>query len=122
MEKHPDHTASFENLKELYVVKVADTVILETRNAIMLNEVTPRGKLPPALYFPIADVRKEFLLSTEHHTSCPLKGEASYYSIQVDGETLENAVWYYPAPLEHVKEIANYLAFYLDKVEIIKES
>lgn len=118
MEKHPDHTASFEYPAEHYVVKVGDVVILETTNAILLKEVSPKFTYPPVLYFPVKDVRKEFLIPTDFHTTCPLKGEASYYSLSVDGKTIENAVWYYPEPLKDVKELSGYLSFYPDKVTI----
>ena len=122
MEKHPDHTASFDYPKDHYVVKIGNSVIVDTTNAILVKEVTPKGTLPPILYFPIEDARKEFLISTEHHTFCPIKGEASYYSLLVEGKTLENVVWYYPTPSEHVKEISNYISFYPDKVEIVTET
>jgi len=122
MEKHPDHTASFEYPKDHYVVKIGNSVIVDTTNAILVKEVSPRGTLPPILYFPIEDTRKEFLISTEHHTFCPIKGEASYYSLLVDGKTLENVAWYYPKPLEPVKELLNYLSFYPDKVDIVTET
>ena len=42
----------------------------------------------PIYYFPPDDVRPELLEPTEHHTHCPKKGDASYYSIRV-GEPVE---------------------------------
>ncbi|MBT7151087.1 MAG: DUF427 domain-containing protein [Deltaproteobacteria bacterium] len=122
MEKHPDHAASFEYPEDHYLVKVGNSVILDTTHAILVKEVSPKGTYPPVLYFPKKDARKEILISTDLHTFCPLKGEANYYSLSVDGRILENAVWYYPEPLDHVKEIASYLSFYPDKVEIVKEA
>lgn len=119
MEKHPDHTASFEYPKNRYLVKSGNTVIVDTTQAILIKEVSPRGAHPAVLYFPVKDARNEFLQSTSHHTFCPLKGEASYYSLVVDGATLENAVWYYPNPLGYVKEIAGCLSFYMDKIELV---
>ena len=47
-----------------------------------------------------------------------MKGEASYYDLVINEKTLENAVWYYPQPLEYVPELKGYLSFYTDKVEI----
>jgi uncharacterized protein (DUF427 family) len=121
MAKHPDHTASFEYPQDHYLVKVGDTVIVDTNRAILLKEVSAKGAYPPIPYFPLEDVRQEFLSKTEHHTFCPLKGEASYYTLTVNGHTLENSVWYYPEPLEYVSEIDGYVAFYADKVDIVKE-
>ena len=122
MEKHPDHVASFEYPKDNYLVKVGNSTIVDTNNAVLLKEVSPKGAYPPVLYFPIKDTQKEFLTPTDLHTFCPLKGEASYYSLSIDGQELENTVWYYPEPLEHVKELSGYLSFYADKVDIVKKT
>ncbi len=122
MEKHPEHNASFEYPDEHYTVKMGDSVIVDTTQAILLKEVSPKGEYPPVLYFPVKDTRKEFLIRTDHHTFCPLKGEANYYNLVAEGKTFENAVWYYPAPLEYVKELSGYLSFYPDKVEIVAET
>ena len=122
MEKHPVHTASFDYPKDHYVVKLGNSVVVDTTSAILVKEVSPKGIYPPILYFPIEDARKEFLVSTDFHTFCPLKGEASYYSLLVDGKTTENVAWHYPKPFEYVKEISGYLSFYPDKVDIVTET
>lgn len=51
-------------------------------------------------YFPPESLKKEFFTSSDFHTTCPWKGEASYYNIIVDGQTNENAAWFYPRPKE----------------------
>jgi uncharacterized protein (DUF427 family) len=59
------------------------------------------------------------LVKTAHSTHCPYKGDASYFSIiGKDGTRIENAVWSYETPFPAVKQIAGYLAFYPNKVEI----
>ena len=118
MEKHPEHKAGFKELTERYIVKVGDSVIVDTTNAIQLTESSHRGVYPPVLYFPFNDTAKEYLVPSDLHTFCPLKGEASYYDLVVGDKTLENAVWYYPQPLEYVPELKGYLSFYTDKVKI----
>ena len=55
---------------------------------------------------------------TDHATYCPFKGDAGYYSIVMDGERADNAVWTYEAPYDAVAEIAGHVAFYPDQVEI----
>ncbi len=62
-------------------------------------------------YFPPESVNKEFFKETQTHTTCPWKGDASYYSIEVDGEVNEDAAWFYPNPNEAAKQIKNYVAF-----------
>ncbi|HBH48842.1 MAG TPA: hypothetical protein DDX98_09385, partial [Bacteroidales bacterium] len=45
-------------------------------------------------YFPIEDVKKEFLENSQTHTVCSWKGEASYYTVVVEGEKNKDAAWY----------------------------
>ena len=65
-------------------------------------------------YFPAASVNQAYLKPSDHHTTCPWKGEASYFSLGDDS----NAVWSYETPKAGVEAIAGHLAFYPDKVEI----
>jgi uncharacterized protein (DUF427 family) len=64
------------------------------------------------LYFPVASVKMEFMRPGDTHTSCPWKGEASYYSIEAGGETNVDAAWYYPEPREAAKSIQGRVAFW----------
>lgn len=70
-------------------------------------------------YFPSESIKKEFFVQSPTHTSCPWKGMASYYTIQVDGESNVDAAWYYPETSELAKNIKGYVAFWKG-VEIIK--
>lgn len=63
-------------------------------------------------YFPADSINKEFFTESDHHTTCPWKGLASYYSIQVDGETNANAAWYYPEASNAAKPIEGRIAFW----------
>jgi uncharacterized protein (DUF427 family) len=63
-------------------------------------------------YFPVEDVAKELLDGSEYSTHCPWKGDASYFSIVVDGRRNEDAAWYYPEPYDAAKDIKDYVAFW----------
>lgn len=63
-------------------------------------------------YFPIESVKNEFLENTDTHTTCPWKGLASYYTLNVDGKKNQDAAWYYPQPKEAANHITNYVAFW----------
>jgi uncharacterized protein (DUF427 family) len=39
------------------------------------------------VYFPPASVKREYFSGTERSTFCPWKGHASYYTIDVNGES-----------------------------------
>ena len=63
-------------------------------------------------YFPEDGVKKEYLKPSSNNTNCPWKGEAAYYSIEVNGETNKDAAWYYPQPKDAAKEIKGHIAFW----------
>ncbi len=63
-------------------------------------------------YFPPQSINKEFFKESTTHTTCPWKGEASYYSIDVEGKTNEDAAWFYPKASELAKNIEGYVAFW----------
>ncbi|NJL86227.1 MAG: DUF427 domain-containing protein [Leptolyngbyaceae cyanobacterium SM1_1_3] len=63
-------------------------------------------------YFPPDSIRQQYFKSSDKNTSCPWKGTASYYTIEVDGETNQDAAWYYPEPKDAAKNIKGYIAFW----------
>ncbi len=64
------------------------------------------------LYFPPGSVHREYLQPSTTHTTCSWKGEASYYTIVVDGQVNRDAAWYYPEPKEAAKNITGHVAFW----------
>ncbi|KAH7035587.1 uncharacterized protein B0I36DRAFT_360929 [Microdochium trichocladiopsis] len=73
------------------------------------------------IYFPPDAIRSEYFQKTSHSTHCPWKGDASYYTIKVGGDSgteLENAAWYYPETYDKAAHIKDYVAFYKNKVDI----
>ncbi|MES3015341.1 MAG: DUF427 domain-containing protein [Pseudomonadota bacterium] len=63
-------------------------------------------------YFPESALRREYVVGSNHHTMCSWKGEASYYSLLVDGNMNPDAVWYYANPKEAAAEIRGRVAFW----------
>jgi len=63
-------------------------------------------------YFPAEAVNPAYIAPSAHHTTCPWKGVASYYTLRVDGHENENAAWFYPQPKDAAKEIAGRVAFW----------
>ncbi|MBC6400912.1 MAG: DUF427 domain-containing protein [Ekhidna sp.] len=62
-------------------------------------------------YFPPSSIKKEFFKETATHTTCPWKGKASYYTLEVDGRENKDAAWYYPQASDLAKNIEGYIAF-----------
>jgi uncharacterized protein (DUF427 family) len=63
-------------------------------------------------YFPEKSLNREFLRQSSHHTLCPWKGIASYYTVEVNGHLNEKAAWYYPKPLLFARKIRGRVAFW----------
>lgn len=63
-------------------------------------------------YFPAESINREYFQPSETHTTCGWKGEASYYTIAVDGQTNPDAAWYYPMPKPDAANITNHVAFW----------
>ena len=80
-----------------------DSVIAESETTLTVDGYT---------YFPPESVNKELLIQSDHHSFCPWKGTASYYSLKVKNETNKNAAWYYPQPFQEAAELKNWIGFW----------
>ncbi len=63
-------------------------------------------------YFPRSAVKEGVLIDSSHTSVCPWKGTARYHSVVVDGQTNENAAWYYPEPKDAAAQIRDRIAFW----------
>lgn len=80
-----------------------DTIIAESDNTIVVENNH---------YFPADSIKKEFFSPSTTHSSCPWKGMASYFSVEVDGKINKDAAWFYPEPKHAAKQIQNFVAFW----------
>jgi uncharacterized protein (DUF427 family) len=63
-------------------------------------------------YFPPESIHEQYFLDSDTHTICPWKGEASYRTIEVAGQSNPDAAWYYRAPKDAAAEIKDHFAFW----------
>jgi uncharacterized protein (DUF427 family) len=80
-----------------------DTVIAESDDTVMME-----GNH----YFPESSLNRTYVTFSNHKTTCAWKGQASYYSLMVDGELNPDAVWYYPDPKPEAAQIKGRVAFW----------
>jgi class 3 adenylate cyclase/uncharacterized protein (DUF427 family) len=99
---------SFEPYPRRLRVVFNDATLADSAGAMILRET----RLPPVFYFPRADVRLDLLQATPHHTHCPFKGNASYWTVAVGDRRAENAAWTYEEPLSDVGDLRGRVAFY----------
>ena len=112
----PDHPITIERNPNRVVVTVAGNVIADTTKALVLRE----ARYGAVQYIPREDVNMALLKRSQTQSYCPYKGDASYFGIPVGGERSIDAIWTYETPYEAVAPIKEYLAFYPDKVEIMR--
>ena len=110
----PDHPISFEAAMRRARAAFANHVIADTEEAVILREAS----YPAVYYFPKDDVEMSFFAQTNHHTHCPYKGDASYWSALIDGQIAENVAWSYEDPFPSAMAIKGMIAFYPDRVEV----
>lgn len=108
------HTVTITPTDALVEIRLGGRVLATTKGAMRLDETG----LPVRYYVPKRDVRMELMEPTSFHTTCPFKGEASYWSVQIDGERHDGVVWAYEEPIDGAAEIAGLMSFYPDRVEI----
>lgn len=110
----PDHPITLEPSRARLQAAFQMHVIADTDDALIVREAS----YPPVYYFPMDAVEMSFLAKTDHTTYCPYKGDASYWSIYMDGQLAENAVWAYEDPYPAVAALHGRVAFYAHVVEI----
>ena len=80
-----------------------DTIIAESDKTVVVENNH---------YFPHESIKREFFKSSDTHTTCPWKGQAHYYTIEVAGKQNADAAWFYPEVSELAKGIKNHVAFW----------
>lgn len=110
----PDHPITIAPHQGHVRVLLGDVVVAETDRALALQEAS----YPRVLYIPRADARMDLFTPTSRRTTCPYKGEASYFTLHANSRSAENAVWSYETPYPAVAAIAGHLAFYPNMVTI----
>ena len=87
--------------------------VTDTTRAMLLHETG----LLPQVYVPIEEIRSDLLTGTEHHTFCPFKGTASYWTVTAGDKVAENAIWYYPEPNAESSWLRGYAGLYWNAMD-----
>ncbi|MGI5221740.1 DUF427 domain-containing protein [Nocardia sp. CA-290969] len=95
-------------------VEIDGVTVADSRNPRILFETG----LPARYYLPLTDIRMDLLRPSETHTSCPYKGNADYWNIEVGGTEYADLVWIYRTPTPESQKIAGLACFYNEKVDL----
>lgn len=90
-----------------------DVILVDTNRCQRILETSH----PPTYYIPLIDFRSEFLKPNKGTTYCEFKGRASYFDIEVDGEVVSQAGWYYQEPNKRFAGLKDHAAVYASKVD-----
>jgi uncharacterized protein (DUF427 family) len=112
--KDPYHRIDVLNSSRHIKVSVNGEVVAETTRPKILFETG----LPPRYYMPSEDVREELLVPSDSSSVCPYKGIASYWSVDANGETVEDLVWSYPEARRDAQKVEGLLCFFNERVDL----
>ena len=83
-----------------------------TWNGVVIAESDDTVVVEGNHYFPESALKRDYVTFSNHKTTCAWKGQASYYSLLVNGELNADAVWYYPDPKPEAEMIRGRVAFW----------
>ena len=107
------HTITTETSAAHVQVIVGGTTIADTTRAVLLHETG----LPTRYYVPRDDVAMDLLVPTDTASTCPFKGDAEYWSAQIDGAIVADVAWSYPTPIPERADIAGLICFFDERVD-----
>jgi uncharacterized protein (DUF427 family) len=81
-------------------------------NGTVIAESDTVEEVEGNFYFPPRSVKREYLRESRTRSTCPWKGEASYYDVVVDEKVNKDAAWYYPEPKPAAARIKDHVAFW----------
>lgn len=109
------HTVTITPVDAHVEVTLNGETVAKTDRPMRLEETG----LPARYYIPREDVRMDLFKPTTFHTTCPFKGQASYWSADIGGTAYDGVVWAYEEPIPAAADIAGMLSFYPDRAEIV---
>ncbi len=114
----PEHPIAIERNLRSVTVSFSGATLAQSQRAMTLREAS----YPPVVYVPREDVDMTLFQRTSHSTHCPYKGDASYYTVEANGQRAENVAWSYESPYPTAMPVKGYLAFYTDRVRVEEEA
>jgi uncharacterized protein (DUF427 family) len=114
--RHPQHSVTIRPDRARWRAVLNGQLLADSADVLVLEE----SGFQPVIYFPPKDVHTTELQRSDSRTTCPFKGEAAYWQARV-GEDWVDVAWFYPAVYREVEPIADYVAFYADRVNVDSE-
>ncbi|APU16740.1 DUF427 domain-containing protein [Actinoalloteichus fjordicus] len=116
--RDPFHRVDARRSGRRVTVRIHDVPVGESTDAVVLFETG----LPARWYLPADDVATELLAPSETVTTCPYKGEASYFHFRADAGDADDVAWSYPEPLAEARPAVGMLSFAGPAVSVTVET
>ena len=116
--KYPNHKVELEPKPERVRAMFGGEAIADSERCRLVLE----SRHDAVVYFPREDVRMDALEKLTDTTFCPFKGTASYFTVRVGEREAANAVWSYEDPFDEVRDLKDYMAFYVDRIDELTEA
>jgi uncharacterized protein (DUF427 family) len=87
---NPGYEIFLEPVSARRRVELGGEIVAESENAQLMYELGHA----PVYYFRRQNLRRDPLTPSAHHTHCPYKGDAGYFSVSAGELTAQNCVWY----------------------------
>ena len=110
---HPEHKVLEKPVRGKMRAQLGADVLAESSRVIEVDE----DQNPPRYYFPRSDVRMDRMAPSATRTSCPFKGEASYFSMELGDGPLPDAAWTLETPYDEHAGLKDHVAFYSEKFD-----
>lgn len=119
LDKHPDiYRGQLSNEEKDFRISINQfrhgisffqngTRLFNTRKALLLFE----KDYPPAVYVPKSDIFQRHFLPSSTSSYCPFKGDANYWSLNINDEIVIDGAWEYAKPKANVAAIEGHVAF-----------
>lgn len=83
-----------------------------TWNGVVIAESDDTVLVEGNHYFPESALRHEHFTFSNHKSMCPWKGQATYFSLLVEGELNPDAAWTYADPHPEAHMVRGRVAFW----------
>ncbi len=110
----PDHPIRMTSPPGRMRARFEGHVVADSGDALIVEEAGYR----PVCYFPREDVDMAYFAPTERRSHCPYKGEATYFTLRMEGVIAEDAAWSYEAPYPSMDVLRERIAFFPHPVEV----
>jgi len=114
---NPYHRVDCRPTRRRLIATVGGVVLVDTDDTVIVFETS----LAPRLYVAPEHVRTDLLRPSPTTSYCNYKGDATYWSVEINGTTVSDGAWSYHDPLPESLPIKGFLSFDAARVDLEAE-